>query len=229
MSHEIKLSKLDVETLSSIYPINQSIKVVGGNAEIRCRNAQKTIAVIAKLDTALPRTFCIYDIREFLSVVNLFDVPVLDFTNPKFVVVKSEDGKQKLRYLDAEEAIINSYLDRDIVLSSVDIAITVSEAQLKACMSAAQTLKLDYVGFKSENGKVYFCTFDKNNGSGEETNGFSVEVGESTDNFNMFYKTEALTVLKGEAKFEISKSKISRIENSGKVFFIALEAKSNFE
>lgn len=228
MSKEVQISKADIDTLASIYPINQSLKIVADNPELRCFNANKTTAVIAKLEQAFPRTFCIYDLREFLSVVNLFDTPTLDFTNPKFVVVKSADGKQKLKYMDADETIITSHFEKDLKLNSVDIDVTVTGQQLNAVMKAAMTLKLEFVGFKSIDGKVVLVAFDKNNGSGEETNGFSIEVGETTAEFDMFYKTESLSVLSGDCKFEVSKQKISRVVNAGKVFFISLEATSKF-
>jgi hypothetical protein len=223
-TQEVKISKADIDTLASIYPINQSLKIVGGNPELRCFNTNKTTAVIAKLEQEFPRTFCIYDLREFLSVVGLFDAPTLDFTNPKFVMVKSSDGKQKLKYLDGDATIITSHFEKDLKLNSVDIDVSVTGAQLNAVMRAAQTLKLQFVGFKSIDDKIVLTAFDKNNGSGEETNGFSIEVGETTETFDMFYKTESLTVLTGDCKFEVSKSKVSRIENAGKVLFISLDA-----
>lgn len=227
--NEIRLSKDTIDTLKSLYAINQTLKIVKYNQEIRTLSDSKTCACITSIEEKFPRTFCIYDLREFISVLSIIDNPVLDFSNDKFVVVKSEDGRQRLRYLDGAENLINSYFDRDFKLPSEDIAVSVSAQQLKAVMNAALTLKLEYVGFKCDGETVFLTAFDRNNGSGDDTNGFSIEVGQSDSEFDMFYKSEALAILDGDCDFEISSGKISKITNGNKVFWMALDANSTFE
>lgn len=227
-TNEVRLSKETIDILKGVYAINQTLKIVADKAEIRSVNDVKTIAMQTAIAETLPRTFCIYDVREFISVLGIISSPVLDFTDPKFVLIKSEDGSQKLKYVDGAENLINSYFEKDFKLPSEDLEVEVKAQQLKAVMNAATTLKLDWVGFKSDgNGKVVLTAFDRNNGSGNDTNGFSVEVGDTTDTFDMFYKTEALSVLDGDCKFTISARKVSQVTNGGKVFFMALHADSS--
>lgn len=226
---QLAISKTDLDTLKALYAIDQTLKIVGGSEELRSVNASKTIACVTKLTQAFPRDFCIYDLREFVGVVSIIDNPVLDFSNDKFVIIKSQDSKQKLRYLDGAENLIGSYFDKEFKLPSEDVVVSVTNTQLKAVMNAATALKLEYVGFKSEDGKIYLCAFDRNNGSGEETNGFSIEVGETTDEFQLFYKTENLAVLDGDCEFTISSKKISKVINGERTFFMALDANSDFK
>lgn len=226
-TNEVRLSKETIDILKGVYAINQTLKIVGGKSEIRSVNDVKTIAMQTPIAETLPRTFCIYDVREFIGVVGIISNPVLDFTNEKFVLIKSEDGSQKLKYVDGAENLINSYFEKDFKLPSEDLTVEVKAQQLKAVMNAATTLKLEYVGFKSDgNGKVVLTAFDRNNGSGNDTNGFSVEVGDTDATFDLFYKTEALSVLDGDCKFVISARKVSQVTNGGKVFFMALHADS---
>lgn len=227
-NNEVKLSKNDIETLKSLYNINQTLKIVGGKTELRTLNETKTCACITELEEAFPRTFCIYDLREFISVLSIIENPILDLSNDKFALIKSADGKQKLKYVDGAENLINSYFDKEFKLPSEDIKVEVEASQLKAVMNAALALKLEYVGFKADGETIYFSAFDRNNGSGDDTNGFSVEVGETTDTFDMFYKTEALAVLDGDCTFEIAKQKISKVTNGNKLFWLALDANSTF-
>jgi hypothetical protein len=228
MSNEVRLSKETIDILKSLYAINQTLKIVEDNTELKVLNDAKTIAVYAQIEESLPRTFCIYDLREFISVLNIIEKPILDFSSDKYVVIKSEDGSQRLKYIDCNENLVTSYFDRDFKLPSEDISVSVTAQQMKAIMGAALTMKLEYVGFKSDGEKVYLSAFDRNNGSGDDTNGFSIEVGESVDEFDMFYKTEALTVLDGDCTFEISSNKISKVTNGKKVFWMALDANSSF-
>lgn len=225
---EVKISKVDIDVLKSVYQINQTLKVVGGSNEIRSKNRSNTQAVIANLESVFPRTFCIYDIREFIAVLSIVENPILDFKNDKYIIIKSEDGKQKLKYAEAAENLINSHFIRQPSLPSVDFEITVSEKQLKAVMEAAYTLKLAFVGFVTENDKVLFTAFNTNNGSGDVTNGFSIEIGESTNTFELFYKTELLKILDGVSTFSICSRGMSRVMNGAKEFWISLEAGITF-
>lgn len=228
MSNEVRLSKETLDTLKSLYAINQTLKIVQGVKTLRTINENYTAAVYAEIDEEFPRNFYIYDLREFIAVHSIIENPVLDFTNPKYVVVRSEDGTQRLRYMDGAENLINSYFERDFKLPSEDITVNVTEKQLAAVMGAATALKLAYVGFRADGKKIMLTAFDRNNGDGAETNGFSIEVGETTATFEMFYRTESLTVLNGDCTFAISKNKISRVENARKVFWLTLDANSTF-
>lgn len=225
-TNEVRLSKETIDILKGVYAINQTLKIVADKAEIRTVNDIKTIAMQTPIAETLPRTFCIYDVREFIGVVGIITNPVLDFTNDKFVIIKSEDGSQKLKYVDGAESLINSYFEKDFKLPSEDLTVEVKAQQLKAVMNAATTLKLEYIGFKSADGKIVLSAFDRNNGSGDDTNGFSIEVGDTAHTFDMFYKTDALSVLDGDCKFIISERKVSQVTNGGKVFFMALDSNS---
>lgn len=227
-TNEVRLSKETIDTLKGLYAINQTLKIVKDTTEIRTVNEVKTCACITEITEKLPRTLCIYDLREFMSVLSIIENPVLDFSNDKFVTVKSEDGRQKLRYMDGAENLINSYFEREFKLPSEDINVTVTAQQLKAVIGAALALKLEYVGFKADGETIFLSAFDRNNGSGDDTNGFSVEVGETTDTFDMFYKTEALSILDGDCTFEVSSSKISKVTNGNKVFWLALDSNSTY-
>lgn len=227
MTNEVKFTKHDIDTLKSLYNINQTLKISADNTELRSLSQNKTCACIAQIDTKIPRTFCIYDLREFTGVLNIIEDPVVDFSNDKYVIIKSSDGRQKLKYMDGSENLIDSYFDREFSLPSEDIKVNVSASQIKAVMNAASSLKLEFIGFKSVDGKILLQAFDRNNGSGDETNGFSIEVGETTSTFQMFYKTEALAVLDGDCTFEISFKKLSKITNGNKLFWMTLHADSS--
>ena len=227
MSNDVKLSKEDIDTLKSLYQINQTLRIVENETKIKSMNEAGNIAAITSLSVVFPVTINIYDLREFTNLINIVDKPVLNFDNDSFITIKSEDGKQKLRYVKGSENLVTSYFEKVLRLPSEEIEIEIDGKKLKAVMEAALSLSLDYIGFKANNGKIYFSAFKRNNGSGEDTNEFSIEVGETDKTYNMFYQKERLKILNGDCKFVISApSKISRIQNDGTEFWISLDAES---
>lgn len=228
-NNTIKISKESIETLESLYQINQSLRIVANKKELKTINPQKTTVVYTSIEEEFPRDINIYDLREFITVLNIIKEPELDVSDDKFILIKSPDGGQKLRYADAEASLIQSYFEKDVKLPDPDITVTISSNTLKSVQKAAQALNLPYIGFVSENGKIMFKAFAKNNGSNDETNGYSENVGETEDTFEMFYPAAALNILSGDCQFEISKKLISRVTSGKTIFYISLDPKSKFE
>ena len=224
---EVRLSKADIDTLQAVYPINQSVRIVANNNELRVMDVSKTRAVLAKLETPFPRQFCIYDVREFLQVLNLFKEPVLDFTSPNYVVVKSADGTQRVQYMDAHPDSIKSYFERDIPVGTPDVEVVVTGAQLELVSKAASSMRLEYVGFQSVNGKIVLTAFNQVNG-GDASSSIVVELGDTDATFNLFYNTAVLNMLSGDCKFQLTRKCLSRVENDGRVYFITMSKDSTY-
>jgi hypothetical protein len=230
----IKLTSETVSVLKKLHEVDQSLKIPADTKVLRTKSANNTMMAKSEIDIEFPRDVHIYDIREFNSVLSIVDKPELDFSNDKYIVIKSEDGKQKLRYLEAEASLIKSYIDKDLSLSNVDIELKVSENELDSVLTAASTLRLEYIGFIGDGETVTFSAFNKNNGDGNETNNFAIEIAESDAKFRMAYKLDIhnVRVLKDEGDLTVridAKRKISEIETaSGKTFWIAFDSKSEF-
>lgn len=230
----IKLSKETVDTLSRVFEVNQSVRLIKDADILKVKSIDGTALVHAPLADKFPRTFNIYDVSEFLSVLKIIDNPILDFSNDSFVEIRSEDGKQKIRYIESDEEYVTSYTDKMPNMGDPDIQIQVSEQQFTSVMKAAKTMKLDFVGFVANGEKVSLSAFKKNNETdNDQTNLFSIELMETDETFEMFYKLESqnISVLEGEGDlvFYITKGKISKIETaSGKTFWLAMNINSKW-
>lgn len=242
---------ISTETLNifkALFNIDQSLKVAHDQVEtktdddgnekqvtvLRTKSLNKTMMARVEIDEIFPRDFHLYDLREFISVVGIVNEPQFDFSNDKYVVIKSKDGKQKLRYLEANPDLITSFISKDLTLSSEDAEIVVTEQQFKSVMTASQTMKLEYIGFIGDGETISLSAFNKNNGDNKDTNNFNIELVESDLNMRMFYKTDVhnIAVLQGEGDllFTIDvKRKVSKVETqTGKTFLIAFDSKSEF-
>lgn len=230
---EVVLSNETLNIFKKAYEINQSLKIIKDSGLIQTKSENNCVAMMTEIEETLPRDVCIYDMREFISVINIIEEPILDFSNAKFITIKSKDGLQKLRYQEANPSLISSYFEKPPKVPEIDIEVLVTEQQFKTILRAATTMKLEYIGFQSDGEKMFFTAFNKNDGDENTTNNFNIEVGESDKVFNMFYSLEKqnLRVLEGEGDclFQISQKKISKVETSSeKQFWLTMDVKSKF-
>lgn len=245
-TNDDQIVRLSPETLGifkSLYEVDQSLRIDHNMIEeddvkietvLRSKSFNNTTMAKVKINETFPRDVNIYDLREFISVISIVNEPYLNLENDKYIVIGSGDGKQKLRYVEANPDLINSYSSRDPALSSEDEQLVVTEAQLKSIMTAAQTLKFEYVGLVSDGEKTYITAFSRNDGSNNETNKYSIELKDSDKEYKMLYKLQLqnISILLGEGDllFTIDgKKKISKIDTeSGKSFWVSFDATSEF-
>lgn len=226
--NDIKLSDETIKILKKMHSINQSLFVPAGADHIRTMKETKTLAAFADIEERFPRDFCVYDLGEFISVMNIVEEPILDFSNNRYIVVKSVDDSQKLKYFETSPDLITSYFEQDISLNSDDFSIEVSEQNLKAVMKTASTLRLDYMGFRADGENMYFSAFNRRTDSDdEETNAFTINLGETDLNFDIFYPSEIMTVLDGSTKFTFCNTQQkSRVECGNMTYIMAMEKDS---
>lgn len=243
-NNPIQLAPETIAAFKTLYSIDQSLRINHEDLDendptktiIRTKSINKTTCCKIVVDQVFPRDLHIYDLSQFISVLSIVEDPVIDLSKDNYMTIKSADGKQKLRYFEANPEMVESYASRDPVLPNEDLQVVVTEAQFKRVLIAASTLKLDFIGFQGDGESVYITAFNKNEGGDEEeTNHFRIEIGETDKNFNMFYKlgTQNVQIMsgKGDLMFTIDgSSKISQAETTnGEVFWFTFNASSEWE
>lgn len=227
---QVELSQDTIKILKHLGEINQSIKIVPGQP-LRTRTESRSLMATFKPREDFPRQFCIYDLREFIQVINLFEKPILDLSNERFAtILDGSDASKKMRYLDADEELITSP-DKDPNMPACEIELTLTEAQLDSVMSAASVLKLPYIGVQSDGDDVYLKAFHTNNGDDSETNSYSVRIADGDGSvYNMFLKSSAMMLLSGDYQVSISSKRISQFtsESRNLTYYLALEVDSEY-
>jgi len=235
----IELSEGTVEVLRKLYDVDQSIRIdhqqtEDGSTVLRTKSYNNTTMAKVKIEEQFPRDINIYDLREFISVLGIVEDPVLNLENDNYIIIHSKDNRQKLRYLEANPDLIASYINKDPMMQSEDEVIEVSEQKFKSVMTAAQALRFEYVGFVAKEGKVFLTSFNRNEGSGQENNAYSIELEESDKEFKLLYKMnlQNISILGGEGSltfFLDGQRKISKIETeTGKTFWISFDSDSEY-
>lgn len=236
----VQFSSETIETLKKLYNVNATLKLVDESGEdnqkyLRSVSSDKSLLVIAPIKETIPREFNIYDLKEFLAVQSIIEEPIIDFSNEAFLEIKSEDGYQKLRYMESQPKMVNSYTEKTPNLDNlIDVSFVVPAEDFKRVYKAASTMSLDNIGFICDGEKINLCAFSMANEDTVETNYFAIEVGEFDTPFKMFFKMEhskqiGVFLDEGDLRFNISSKRICRVESgSGKTFYSSFNSKSTF-
>lgn len=221
----MKLSNSTISLLKNFSTINQSILIKSGN-QLRSISMAKNILAEAEIEEVFPQDFAIYELNQFLSGFSLHSDPELEFENDKYVLIKG--GNSCSKYFFADPNVIVSPPDKSISLPTEDICFNVSTQEIDTLIKASSVYQAPDLSVIGEEGRVKMVVRDKKN---DTCNNFSIDVGETTNNFVFNFKVENLKFIKGNYEVVMSQKLLSRFENTGYnvKYYVAMEPDSTFE
>jgi hypothetical protein len=221
----MKLSDSTVNILKNFSNINQSLLFKEGK-KLRTISVMKNILAEVEVTEEFPKDFGIYDLNQFLNGLSLHQSPELDIENDSYMVIR--EGKMRSKYFFADPNVIISPPEKDIVLTSEEIAFDLNTQQLDKLLKAAAVYQLPDLSVVGENGVVKLVVSDRKN---DTSNDFSIIVGETEHKFSFNFKVENIKILPGSYQVSISKKLLSKFVNSDKnlTYWIALEPDSSYE
>lgn len=219
----MKLSKRTIGLLKNYASINPSIFIPAGNL-LQTIAISKNIVSYSEADETFPVDFAIYDLFEFLSVVDLFKDPDFEFDTDSVTI--SSDGS-KCTYVYAEKTIIE-YPKNKLNFPATDISFKLSKDHLDKLLRAASTLGLPCLCVTKDGTNIIVKVVDPKNPS---SNTYSCVVAEDTSSYDyeFFIKHEHMKMVKDDYEVSISRKLISQFESSDQItYFVALEKNSSF-
>jgi len=213
------ISKSTVEVLKNFCSINKSIVIKPGN-QVATLSINKNILAIAEVEESFDSQISIYDLGVFLGGLSLFDSPKIDTTQSNYVTVSDQRGKSKTRFFYADPDIITQPPEKEINIPSEDVKFRLEAGVLQQLQRAASVYQLPDLCLFCSDGTMNLCVTDKKN---DTSNSYSVEVGESDDEFCYCFKVENLKLLAGDYNVTISKQNVALFQGDGIKYFIALE------
>lgn len=219
------LSNDTLNILKNFSDINPNLVVKPGNSLSTIAEA-KNIFAVAEITETFESQFGIYDLNEFINVVNLVDEPELSFNGES---VTLQNGKAKASYRFADESILTSP-QNEITMPSTEVNVSISGNTLTQIRSAARVMNHAIVSLKGEDGVVTLAVVDPKNPT---ANTFSIildEDNECKSSFDLQFLIANLKVLSGDYNVKISSKLISEwINTSVPVkYYIALEKTSTY-
>ena len=213
------ISRPTIEVLKNFCSINKSIVIKPGN-KVSTLSINKNILAIAEVEESFDSQISIYDLGVFLGGLSLFDQPKIDTSESNYVTVSDERGRSKTRFFYADPDVIVQPPEKEIDLPSTAVKFFLPATSLQQLQRAASIYQLPDLCLHVDNGTMVLSVTDRKN---ETSNSYSVEVGESEDEFCYCFKVENLKLLTNDYNVSISNQNVALFKGDGIKYFIALE------
>ena len=214
----MKLSDNTISVLKNFASINSNIVIDTGNT-IRTISEAKNILAKIDVEETFDQEFGIYDLNEFLGVINLVDSPenkpTLNFQE-NFVTISDASGLANIKYFFSDTDMLTR-AGKDVRMPEGEVKFNLDEGvlqKLKAAASALGHTELIIEGVSDKLAKITVTT--------------SATSPNAT--YKFIYNINNLKILTGNYEVEISSQKISKLTNStnGLQYWIALEKTSTY-
>jgi hypothetical protein len=218
----MKISPATVSILRNFASINQNILIRAGNT-LTTRTVAKNLFATATVDTEFPQEFGIYNTATFLGVLSLFSDPDIELGDKSMVI---SQGKNRVNYMFAAPDVLD-YPDKEIKMPATDASFELTEENLKSLLKAGAVLSSTDLSIKGD-GETIVCTvLDPKNSS---ANTFSVDVGTTGREFEVFIKLENLKMPQGSYSVSLSAKKIAQFASKTIEYslFVANEKNSSW-
>lgn len=217
----MQFSERTLTILKSFANINKSILMKEGNV-LKTITPEKTLIAIANIPDTIPSQACIYDMSRFLSILSLYEKPEIEFHDKYFII---SEGKRRTKYVYADVSMIHTPPEKDINIPSADVVVDVAWDDLKSVLQAAGVLQFTEVAFVGVDGKCFLKAIDSANPSADD---FGVEIGTTTDTFNIIINTDNLKLLPQDYRVTLCSKGISEFKGEDTTYFVAIDTKSTY-
>ena len=221
----MQLSTDTVEVLKNFSTINPNLVIEPGQ-KLHTISDSRTVMAKAEIVEDFPNQVGIYDMNEFLSVLNLIPGNNIDF-HDKHLTISS--GQQNVNYFYSNTEILTTP-QKDINMPDVDVGVTLSEDVLSKIKQAANVLGHTDLSITGNEGSIIAKVFDAKDATANDYT-FSIESDNTAKGkFNFDFNIGNLKLIPGDYFLSLSEKKISHWQNMNfpVEYFVALEQSTNF-
>lgn len=224
----MKLSNDTLNVLKNFASINPNLVFKPGQ-KLKTISEAKTILASADIVEDFPIEFGVYDLNEFLSILNLIEDPELEFEDKSVLIKNSSVNNQKVRYFYSSPEILTTP-QKDIQMPEPEVGVNLSDDVLNQIRKAAAVLGHTELSIQGEGGVVTASVFDSKDAT---SNSFTMELDKDNackNEFNFVVSIPNLKLLPGDYFVSISSKLISNWTNSNYPveYFVALEKSSTY-
>lgn len=227
----MKLTDYTTQVLKNFSNINSNIVFQQGNT-ISTISEARNILSSATVDVDFPSTFGVYDLNEFLGVLNLVDEPEVKIED-KYAVIGDATGRSKIKYfftdIDMLTAPNPNMLTKASAMDNFEVSFTLDQDTLNKIKRAASALGHTSVSVTASSGSIALTVFDPENTT---SNTFTIELAGTyeSEDFNLILNIQNLKILPGDYNVGLSSKLMSKFTHTDKnvSYWIALEKTSTY-
>jgi len=222
----VSISNDTLSVLRNFSNINPNVVLKPGQ-EVKTISEAKNILAVADIVEDFPAEMGIYDLNEFLSVVNLVNDPELNFGDNHVDVV---GGNSKVKYFFSDSSILTTP-QKDITMPECEVTVSLTSETLSQIRKAASALGHSEMAISAVENGVNIKVFDSKDSSANIYNiQLANDAGYNDGQFEFVININNLKLLDGDYEVNISSKLISEWKNTTKPvrYYIALEKNSNY-
>jgi hypothetical protein len=222
----MKLSESTINVLKNFATINAGMQFKEGSV-VRTISKQQNVLGKATIKETFEKDFVIYDLNRFLSLCSsLTDPEIVINTDANNLTVKS--GTSKTTYGLADESMIVAPPAKEIKIENSEVNFKLTKDDMNQVLKLSGILGLPNIAVVGDGASISISALDVKN---DESDNFSIKVGETASNFKMIFNTENLKMVPGTYDVSISSKGISHFKHvTDQIeYWIATEAGSKYE
>ena len=222
----MKLSESTINVLKNFATINAGMQFKEGSV-VRTISKGQNVLGKATITETFEKDFVIYDLNRFLSLCSsLTDPEIVINTDANNLTVKS--GTSKTIYGLADESMIVAPPAKELKIENAEVNFRLTKEDMSQVLKLSGILGLPNIAVIGDGASISIATLDVKN---DESDNFSIKVGETTSNFKMIFNTENLKMIPGTYDVAISSKGISHFKHAtdSVEYWIATEAGSKYE
>lgn len=199
----MKLDGYTLDILKNFATINPCIAAKKGDV-LKTVSLSQSVIAKAKLAQQLEGDFAIYDLSNFIAALSMFDGPVLDFSDERFMLMTNEDRSATIQYYYAEASQLVVPPEKDFPPLVTNLKFRLTKETLEAITRAVSVLSLPEIVFIADGSKV---SVQAVNHKVPSSNFYNQLIGESESTFQVFIKVENIKFIKADYDVAINAPK----------------------
>lgn len=217
----MKIGVRTTQILKNFAVINPSLLFKPGSTLVTM-SPNKTMMVKATVAEEFPKQFAIYDLSRMHGVLSLFNEPDIEFGDSHLII---KDKSHSLNYTYADVSMIEVPPEKEIKLKTQEIKFKLTPEHLTSIQRALGVLGLPEIAVVGDREKICLTTSDSKNPTSDR---YSIEVGETSHEFKMVFKSENIKLLSAEYDVVISSAGIGHFKTTDIEYWIVAESTSSF-
>ena len=154
----MQLSNDTMDVLKNFSTINPNLVIESGQ-KIQTISESKTVMAMAEIVEDFPNQVGIYDLNEFLSVLNLIDSNNIEFADKYLRISSTAGNAQKVTYYYSNPEILTTP-SKDINMPDVDVGVTLGAEVLSKIKQASSVLGHNDLSIMGKDGVLEARIFD---------------------------------------------------------------------